>query len=119
MQKSTYPHIFWLSLTWLYVWRWCLFGWAFLLGFPTVVCNLAPSLIEGAFDVTVLQMLFLSMAVFFLCFSLRLLGTVVVAYGPARMNLETPGWVAWIRQPKSGWVGYIPWTLLGTPMILR
>lgn len=75
-------------------------------------------MLEGAFDVGLPGMFWVSLTVFFLCFSLRLLGTVVVAYGPRRMGLVRPKWVTRIRQPKAGWRGYIWWVLLGMPIIV-
>jgi hypothetical protein len=106
-----------LSIGWLYAWRWCGVGWIFLLGLPYLGGWGASSMIQGAFDVERLGMFFVSFSVFFLCFSLRLLGSVVAAYGSHRTGLARPKWVVWIRQPKAGWPGYIPWVLLGMPMI--
>jgi hypothetical protein len=77
----------------------------------------APTMLEGAFDVTPRGMVWVSLAVFFLCFSLKLLGTIVVAYGPRRMGLKRTKWVCSIRKP-AGWSSYAPWILLGLPMIL-
>jgi hypothetical protein len=108
---------FWLTIGWLFAWRWCLLGWAFLLGFPALAVWGAPSMLEGAFDVGPGGIFCVSLSVFFLCFSLRLLGTMAVAYGPRRTGLARPRWVKWIRQPAAGWRGYILWICLGVPVI--
>ncbi|HWB04625.1 MAG TPA: patatin-like phospholipase family protein, partial [Verrucomicrobiales bacterium] len=54
------------------------------------------------------------------CFSLKLLGTVVVAYGPDRTGLEPTKWVEKIRDPTPDWIkGYGPWALLGVLMVIQ
>ncbi|RYD34851.1 MAG: hypothetical protein EOP86_10000 [Verrucomicrobiaceae bacterium] len=109
-------HTFWRSLGWLTIWRWCLLGWAFLLGLPVAGLWIAPAMLEGVFDVGAIGMFFVSIVVFFLCFTLRLLGTIVVAYGPERFDFAAPAWVNAIRRPASGWAGYFLWAMLGVPI---